>query len=281
MLSLLLCGVTGAVTVAAGAIVRFSCLTAPSPLGNGADEKQKPDDVDDDAGADAEADADADADAAPADSGEGAEPGDGSGDASEIGAAARAASSPPRAAMLTLPALPPPPPEEEEASTLSEESQPAQAAPDEPQPPRPLLPPLPPWKKDVVVEVAKPLPARRWVRPPLPPLSSSAASSKLRLPPPLPSIDRPPALLGLVPVEAAVAAMAAMLELTVREAWCRALLEALVLVWRGTGRSITPSSCLGPVVSNTRFGQKSIQLSEVARCSFRSVGEGKRAASAS
>lgn len=144
MLSLLLCGVTGAVTVAAGAMVCFSCLIAPPPPpppGND-DGKQNLGDADDDGAVAA-----ADAEAAPLDNGEGSEPGDGSGDASEIGAAARVASSPPRAAMLTLPALPPP---LEEASPLSEESQPAQGAPEEPQPPRalPLLP-LPPWKKGV------------------------------------------------------------------------------------------------------------------------------------
>lgn len=63
------------------------------------------------------------------------------------------------------------------------------------------------------------------------------------------------------------AAMAAMLALTLRGAalWCLGLRR--VAGWRGTGASVPPTSAasFAVVVSKTRWGQKSIQLSEVAR----------------
>lgn len=111
---------------------------------------------------------------------------------------------------------------------------------------------------------------RRWVLPSsISRCSSSSSKLKLLFPFPLPIIiDRPPFALVVV-IESAAAAMEAMLVLAVRGAWCLlVLLMAVLLVWRGTGTTPTPTpsaASLAPVVSNTRFGQKSIQLSEVAR----------------
>lgn len=263
MLSLLLCGVTGAVTVATGATACFllgvvAILTPPLET---EDWKQNPDvDVHVDvsagggtaAGADADADADVDVDmdvdavvAAAPDSGDDTEPGDGSGDASEIGAAARLAISPPSAAMLTLLTL----------SPLV-----ATELPEKPRPLEPVRPVLPPWKKTVpAMPLLLPLRRRRCL---LSSISRSSSSLKTKLFPLL-VIDR---LFGFV--EPAAVATEATLVLEVRGAWCLFLLTALER--RGTGTTPTPTpsvASLAPVVSNTRFGQKSIQLSEVARCS--------------